>query len=134
MSREASCGQAEAEQRIRVARVYLDLAEVALSSDQDEARNAAAGNAVLAAVAASDALCCFSLGRRPRGQDHRVAAELLEKVTPNGQQMAKHLTAALAVKDSAHYGITFISQAKVKSALRSASRLVDAAERVVLGS
>jgi hypothetical protein len=40
----------------------------------------AAGNAVLAAIAASNALCCRLLGERSRGQDHRDAVALLEQV------------------------------------------------------
>jgi hypothetical protein len=35
---------------------------------------------VLAAIAASDALCCSLLGERLRGQDHRDAVSLLEQV------------------------------------------------------
>lgn len=40
----------------------------------------AAGNAVLAAIAASHAVCCRLLGERSRGQDHRDAIALLEQV------------------------------------------------------
>jgi hypothetical protein len=128
VTREAACGPDDARTRSRVARTYLNLAEIASATSEPEGRNAAAGNAVLAAIAASDALCCRRLGRRSREQDHTVAATLLAKITPDGAKLARDLTTVLAVKDTAHYGTTFLTEAKVKAALRSAARLVEAAE------
>ena len=58
MSRQPSCGLTEAEKRARIARMYLDVAEIAAAEEGDEARNVAAGNAVLAGIGASDAICC----------------------------------------------------------------------------
>jgi hypothetical protein len=128
MSREAPCDSEDARTRSRIARTYLNLAETASATREPEARNAAAGNAVLAAIAASDALCCRRLGRRSRAQDHSVAATLLAKITMDGAKLARDLTSVLAVKDTAHYGTTFLTEAKLKAALRSATRLVEAAE------
>jgi hypothetical protein len=128
MNREAACGGKEARTRARIARTYLDLAGVASASHGDETRNAAAGNAVLAAIAASDSLCCLRLGRRSRGSDHAVATTLLAKITPGGSVLARDLAAALAVKDAAHYGTTFLTEAKLRAAMRAATRLVEAAE------
>jgi hypothetical protein len=128
MSREAPCGAGDARARSRVARTYLNLAEIASATGEPEARNVAAGNAVLAAIAASDALCCRRLGRRSREQDHSVAATLLAKITPDGAKLARDLASVLAVKDIAHYGTTFLTEAKLKAAMRSATRLVEAAE------
>jgi hypothetical protein len=119
MSREAPCGSEDARTRSRVARTYLNLAETASATRESEARNAAAGNAVIAAIAASDALCCRQLGRRSREQDHSAAAPLLAKITPGGPKLARDLTSVLAIKDTAHYGITFLTEAKLKAALRS---------------
>ena len=67
MSRQAPCGPTEASRKARLARAYLDLAEQTARHDSDQARNVAAGNAVLAAIAASDALTCLRLGRHSRG-------------------------------------------------------------------
>jgi hypothetical protein len=128
VTREAACGPEDARTRSRVARTYLKLAQIASATGEPEARNAAAGNAVLAAIAASDALCCRRLGRRSRGQDHTVAATLLAKISPDGAKLARDLTSVLAVKDTAHYGTTFLTEAKLKAALRSAAHLVEAAE------
>jgi len=48
----------------------------------------AAGNAVLAGIAASDAICCVRLGCRHRGEDHRGATELLKTATVDGDRLA----------------------------------------------
>ena len=128
MTRQAPCGPAEAARKARLARAYLDLAEQAAAQDSDEARNVAAGNGVLAAIAASDALTCLRLGRHSRGQDHQEATTLLKAIRPGGAALAKDLSTALGVKDAAHYGSAFVSAATLKTTLRTAGRLVDAIE------
>jgi hypothetical protein len=128
MSREAPCGPAEARRRVRMARTYLDVAEQAELLESDEGRNVAAGNAVLAAIAAADGLCCLHLGRHARGQAHQDAAALLRTIRPGGPVLAKDLVTALGVKDAAHYGTVFVSATVLRSTLRSTTRLVAAAE------
>jgi hypothetical protein len=128
VTRQAPCGPAEATRKARLARAYLDLAEQTAEQDSDETRNVAAGNAVLAAIAASDALTCLRLGRHSRGQAHQEATALLRTIRPDGPRLAKDLTTAVGVKDAAHYGSVFISAATLKTTLRAAGRLVDAAE------
>ena len=128
MTRQAPCGPGDAARKARLARAYLDLAEHAAAQDSDEARNVAAGNAVLAAIAASDALTCLRLGRHSRGQGHQDATALLRTVRPDGARLAKDLTTALTVKDAAHYGSVFVSATTLKTTVRAAIRLVDAAE------
>jgi hypothetical protein len=128
MTRQAPCGPLEAARKTRLARAYLDLAEQAAAQDSDEARNVAAGNGVLAAIAAADALTCLRLGRHSRGRDHKEATALLKSIRPDGASLARHLSTALGVKDAAHYGSVFVSAATLRSTLRAAGRLVDAAE------
>ena len=127
MTREAPCGPAEARRRARMARTYLDVAEQAALGETDEGRNVAAGNAVLAAIAAADALCCLRLGRHPRGQAHQEATALLRTIRPDGAGRAKDLTTVLGIKDAAHYGTVFVS----RTVLRATTRLVAAAETAV---
>lgn len=134
MSPEARCGSGDARTRSRVARSYLDLAAVAGDSKASDMRNAAAGNAVLAAIAASDALCCLRLGRRSRGKDHNRAVTLLARITPSGKDLARDLAAALAIKDAAQYGTIFLSEARFRAAFRAATRLVEAAESALTNS
>ena len=128
MTRPAPCGPAEAARKARLARAYLDLAEQAAGQEGDEAHNVAAGNAVLAAIAASDALTCLRLGRHSRGQAHEEAAGLLRAIRPDGPRLARDLATALTVKDAAHYGSVFVSAAALRTTLRAATRLVEAAE------
>jgi len=128
VTRQAPCGPGEATRKARLARAYLDLAEQAAGRDSDEARNVAAGNAVLAAIAASDALTCLRLGRHSRGQAHQEATALLRTIRPDGPRLAKDLSTALSAKDAAHYGSVFVSAATLRTTLRAATRLVEAAE------
>jgi hypothetical protein len=63
----------------------------------------AAALAVLAGIAASDAVCCARLGKRHRGPDHRGADDLVASVEPGGPEMARDLKRLLQRKDDAHY-------------------------------
>ena len=131
MTRQAPCGPAEAARKARLARAYLDLAEQTAQHDGDETRNVAAGNAILATVAASDALTCLHLGRHSRGQAHQDATALLRTINPGGGKLAKDLHTAVGVKDSAHYGSVFLSASALRTTLRAATRLVEAAENAI---
>ncbi|NDL60386.1 hypothetical protein [Phytoactinopolyspora mesophila] len=131
MTRQSICGKSEAQNRVRTARMYLDVASVAGTEEKVEARGVAAGNAVLAAIAAADSICCARLGKRHRGQDHSGAIGLLKTVQPEGAALARDLQVALSVKDPAHYGETFLAENKLKITMRAASRLVHAAEVIV---
>lgn len=126
------CSEADAETRLRHARLFLEVAQlVADEGDDVEYASPAAALAVLAGIAASDAACCKALGRRYRGQDHREAAGLLERVTPGGRQAANSLSRLVDLKDEAHYGLFDIATKDLKSALRQASSLVQFASEIL---
>lgn len=143
--RRRGCGPVEARQRLAVSRGYLDAAWHAAPEDgaagDDAANNVATGNAVLAAIAASDAICCAVLGERSRDQDHRAAVELLQTVRAgpgdedarrrHATELSRWLQQTLDLKDQSHYGVALVAQARLKAALRAASRLVAAAEQVL---
>lgn len=112
MSRQSQCGHTEARNRVKIARSYLDVAELAAHEPADGTRNVAAGNAVLAGIAASDVICCVRLGTRHRGQDHHGALALLRTVYPDGSKLAADLASVLAVKERR-------TMAKLSSATRS---------------
>lgn len=131
MNRHGSCGPEEAKRRSKIARTYLDMAELAEDQGLEEARNVAAGNAVLAAIAACDALCCLRLGKLSRGQSHAEAVALLRTVHPDGRELSADLAKVLGVKDTSHYGTAFVAAAKLKTTMRSATTLVEAAEAAV---
>jgi hypothetical protein len=61
--------------------MYLTTAELIINEATDEAATVATGNAVLAGIAAADAICGYASGERYRGADHRAAADYLEQVT-----------------------------------------------------
>lgn len=130
-ARERAGDRALAAARTAVAREYQLLAELVAVEDRPFAHNAAAGNAVLAAVAASDAICCLKLGRYHTGEDHRGAARLLGQVRPDGQDMSRQLAKVLAVKDQVHYSGDPLPESRMRSVLRSTARLVETAERML---
>lgn len=130
MSRQNSCGRDEARHRAAIAANYLEVAEVAAAGEPDSAdRNVAAGNAVLAGIAASDALCCLRLGKRSRDADHAAAVQLLQQVD---HRLGQNLSTVLAVKDFAHYGHDFLTATRLTTVLRAARGLVDQAQRALL--
>ena len=139
--RRRRCTGEEARTRCRQAVAYLETAKLvtsdgSLPADYDY-NHVAAGVAVLAAIAASDAMCCRLLGERSRGQDHRGAVDLLTTVrfgagTPAVRaKRARELAAALATvldfKDEAHYGTTLLGPVQVRRLIKGADKLVSAA-------
>jgi len=127
-ARTAQCGIAEARTRLRTARAYLEVAALVLDEcDRDEYLNVSAGLAVLAGIAASDTICCARLRVRHRGDDHRGAADLLRRATPDGAELAAALLRLLDLKDAAHYGVMIVAASKARDAHRWATRLVERA-------
>jgi hypothetical protein len=127
-SRTAECRPDEARKRLSTARAYLDVADSVLEEHtDDEYFNVAAGLAVLAGIAASDAICGFRLGRVHRGDDHRGAADLLRTATPDGPKLATVLGRLLSLKDAAHYGAPVVSARKAADARKWAGELINRA-------
>jgi hypothetical protein len=126
--RTAPCTAAEARMRLRTARAYLEVAGAVLEErGRDEYLNVAAGLAVLAGVAASDAICGIRLGYLHRGEDHRGAEDLLRTAAADGGKLATVLGRLLSVKDAAHYGVPVVSARKASDAKRWAAQLVERA-------
>jgi hypothetical protein len=82
------------------------------------------GVAVLAGIAAADALCAKRLQLIHRGDDHRAAAELLSQATPDGPKLSATFKRLIDLKDEAHYGLTLIPPNKARTACRWARILV----------
>ena len=130
--RATVCGANEARARLGTAEAYLETAELVLGeASRREFSNVAAGLAVLAGVAASDAICCVRLGRHHRGDDHRSATAMLEQATPDGKRLATTLARLLNVKDTAHYGVSLVDARTAGNATRWARRLVERAREEV---
>lgn len=127
-SRTAPCNPSEARTRLRTAQAYLDVAASVLEErGRDEYLNVALGLAILAGVAASDAICGIRLGRVHRGDDHRGAEDLLRTATPDGQKLATTLGRLLSLKDAAHYGVLVVAPRTASDARRWAAHLVERA-------
>jgi hypothetical protein len=106
---------------LKQAESYLYYAELALD---DKEYDPAAGNAVIAAIAAADALCCMKLGKRSADDDHQAALALVAKVDKSA---AEALGKALGVKHRAHYDHLTATGSAAKATVRAASKLVTVA-------
>jgi|CXWJ01.1.fsa_nt_gi hypothetical protein len=116
-------GVGEARNRRIVAEKYLEAADL-IALEDGAAINVCVGLAVLAGIAAGDAICLSATGERYAGQDHAAAADLLSGVNA---QLGKRLHTLVGFKPASHYGAQILSSADRTAALRSAQTLVEAA-------
>ena len=114
---------AQARARRAISEKYLEAADLVANED-GAAINVCVGLAVLAGIAAGDAICIGAIGERYSGSDHAAAADLLARVD---SALGKRLRSLVGLKPSSHYGETLLSSSDRKSALRAATALVDAA-------
>jgi hypothetical protein len=114
--------------RAAMARKYLEVAHLVMSEEPAD-RQAAAGVAVLAAIAAADAVCGAVLGEAPQGQAHDEAVRVLANIRPGGAELAKRLARVLSDKSNSQYGTSYLSASVVVGLLKNADGLVDAMER-----
>ncbi len=113
----------EARRRRQVAEKYLEVARL-IDSEDGLAINVTVGLAVLAGIAAGDAICASAIGRRYSGPDHAAAADLLGTVEA---ALGRTLRSLIGFKPAAHYGSSILSDDDRKQALRAAGALVDEA-------
>ena len=131
MARTKPCTAADARALARYAAAYLDTAKRVRDEGGEGADHVATGNAVLAAIAASDAICGALLGERSRGTDHRDAVRLLGSIRrDDAKRLADALMQSLDTKDAAHYGIASVARDAQVRALRAAETLVAVAREV----
>ena len=114
----------EARVRARTSTAYLEVAGLVLEEREPAMPGVAAGIAVLAGIAAADAICGVRLREIHRGDDHRAAAVLLSRATPDGAKLAATFKRLIDMKDEAHYGLRLVPTAKARSATRWAALLV----------
>jgi hypothetical protein len=131
VSRRANCGPSEARERVEYALEQMALAEIGDPWPSAAARKASGAAAVLAAIAAADAICCVRLGQRSRDADHRAAVGLIAAVHPEGAGLARALRIALEAKDPMHYASDYLSPERHTSVLRAATVLVTTAQRML---
>ena len=125
--RVVTCAPAECRARRDQARAFLEVADLVLTEDRREAHVAAA-LAVLAGIAAADAICGLRLGKWSRGHDHAQAVTLLGEVALRDTNLPMKLRRLLADKDAAHYSSTLITPDKAKTMVRHAAALLAEAD------
>lgn len=129
------CDRAQADQRLARAREFLEVAELVVDEQDEDASfvyaSAAASLAVLAGIAASDAACCGVLQERSRSESHHDAERLLVQITPDGRKAAGDLRELLNLKDKAQYGFLQMSVPELRKVMRRASGLVEFAAAVL---
>lgn len=116
--------------RAGTARKYLEVARLLEDEPGPADRQVAAAVAVLAAIAASDAICGAVRKEAPWGQSHDQAPVVLATVR-GGDKLATALRRVLSEKTSAQYGTTFLSASTVSGILHNAQMLVDAIDDYV---
>jgi len=122
--RVVACTPAECRARRDQARAFLDVAKLVLTEDRREAHVAA----VLAGIAAADAISGLSLGKWSRGQDHALAVTVLGDVALRDTALPIKLRRLLADKDAAHYSSTLVTVEKAKTMVRHAAALLAEAD------
>lgn len=122
------CGFDDARRRLEHAEAYLVAAHVAAAQPEPAQAAVAAGNAVLAGIAAADAICCLRLGERARGESHQEAVAFLARAVPDGSRLGQTLERLLSIKQLAHYGVDIVSLRRAGDAVRQAGRLLTRAQ------
>ena len=122
--RTTPCSKADAKARLAAARGFLEAAEAVHGDSDPGMSNVVATNAVHAAIAAADAICCSALGYRSQGQSHEEAVGHLERVD---RTASRALQRALRLKTPSSYGIAPISRRDQTMLIKQARTLIDAA-------
>jgi len=132
--RERSMSKSEVLARAEHARAYLLVADLVRDDASITARSNILGAvAVLAGIAASDAICGRALGSRSVGAAHAEAVDLLRRATPPGSKAASALGRLLASKTDTQYSAQLVSSAKARELFKAAEQLVGEMEAVLRG-
>lgn len=120
--------------RAAQAHSFLEAARLAIefSSElgHEPVANVAASNAVLAGIAAADAICGKALGIRSNSSNHGDAVAMLKRAH-GGEAAANHLRALVAIKSAAGYEPRMVTAAKSADAVQHAERLVVAMDKML---
>lgn len=123
--RRRPCTIADARARLHDAEAFLETAAIAQHPD------VVATNAIHAAIAAGDAICCIALRERSSDQSHPAAVELLGRVDA---KLANTLARSLSRKSQAAYESRDITRRDAATCVRHATLLVEAARQRLLGA
>ncbi|WP_156401880.1 hypothetical protein [Agromyces sp. Soil535] len=114
------------------ARAFMAAAELvdALADDAgiESKANLLGSLAVLAGIAASDAICGASLGERAAGENHTDAVVLLKRASPPEDSSSAQLKRLLDAKTTTQYSPILIGDTKAADLLTAAQRLLKTME------
>jgi len=129
--------RADALARAKHARGFASAAEIVTEfADEigDEAVSTVVSSlAVLAGIAAADAICGVALKQRSSSGDHAEAVRMLATVNPRGAEYARDLRRIIAAKSGVQYSARLVTPAVARDLTKYARRLVDGMEREVRG-
>jgi hypothetical protein len=114
-----NCDAEQARKRLVDARQFLEAAEIL------DAPDVVATNAIHAAIAAADAITCYTLCERSNDGNHGAAAELLRQVDAS---LATTLKRALDRKNQAAYESSDIGATDAASCVKWAKQILAGAE------
>lgn len=125
---------ADIDNRASQAHSFFDTARLAedFSAELGEqpAANVCASLAVLAGIAAADAICGKALGIRSNSSNHADAVAMVRRAY-GGDSASGHLRALIAIKSSAAYEPRMVTAAKSSEAIQHAERLVAAMDKML---
>ncbi|TAM68368.1 MAG: hypothetical protein EPN48_10135 [Microbacteriaceae bacterium] len=119
--------KAETKIRAQHAHAFLEAANLIEDLGEDvgisTTGNVIGSLAVLAGIAAADAICGAVLGERAAGQDHSEAVTLLSTTKP-GKAVASSLRRLIDSKTEAQYASGMLADSRSADLLKAATRLV----------
>lgn len=121
--RHAPCTVDDAKARLHDAEAFLEVCAIATDHD------VVATNAIHAAIAAADAICCVALRERSVDGNHAAAVDLLKRVDAT---LAGALSRCLNRKTQAAYESRDIGRKDVAVCVRQATVLIEEARARVL--
>ena len=92
--------------------------------------NTIASLAVLAGIAASDAMCGAILGTRAAGEGHSEAVDLLRSTEP-GKRLAAHLRRLIDAKTEVQYSAAVLTRSRASDLMKAAQRLIAGMDEVL---
>ena len=119
----------EARARLKEAQAYLELAGLGAASGSAAERRVSGSNAILAGIAAADAICGLTLGERSSGEDHAQAIPLLERAVGPRSKTVSSFRRLVTDKTPIQYGVRPVSVADAAALLKWAKEIVDDAVR-----
>lgn len=118
---------AEVHVRAQHARAFLEAADLVGEFGHDagipQIGNTIGSLAVLAGIAAGDAICGSVLGMRSSAEGHATAVELLRTTEP-GRNLAPHLRRLINSKTETQYAPALLTEARASDLVKAARRLV----------